>query len=135
MIKISRDVVLAENEQLNAEMGVLATHNMLWQIGVGMVISILAMIALWLSARSLANPIRNAADLAKAIQRRFIKTRLSHSSVDEVGQLSNALDRMADGLQEQVLRLAERISQGDLDVDVRLASDRDQLGFGITTYG
>lgn len=130
LIKIKRDVVLAENEQLNADMATLATHNMLWQIGVGAVISILAMFALWLSARSLATPIRKAADLAKAIQEGDLSQRLSHDSVDEVGQLSTALDRMADSLQEQV-HLAERISQGDLDVNVRLASDRDQLGLAL----
>jgi len=37
---------------------------------------------------------------------------------------------MADSLQEQVA-VAERISQGDLAVDVRLASERDQLGLAL----
>jgi methyl-accepting chemotaxis protein len=130
IIRISRDVVLAENEKLNGEIAALGVRNMLWQIGVGILISCLAMFALWYSARSIAMPIRNAANLAKAIQDGDLSQRLSHKAEDEVGQLSHALDSMADSLQDQVT-LAERISQGDLDVEVRLASNQDQLGLAL----
>lgn len=130
LLKVHKDIVLESVHKLEQDMSTESSKNTVWQLGVGVAISILAMAALWLSARSLANPIRKAADLAKAIQEGDLSQRLSHSAVDEVGQLSNALDRMADSLQEQV-HLAERISQGDLDVDVRLASDRDQLGLAL----
>jgi len=130
LLKVHKDIVLESVHKLEQDMSIESSKNTVWQLGVGVAISILAMAALWLSARSLANPIRKAADLAKAIQEGDLSQRLSHSAVDEVGQLSNALDRMADSLQEQV-HLAERISQGDLDVDVRLASDRDQLGLAL----
>lgn len=130
LLKVHKDIVLESVHKLEQDMSVESSKNTVWQLGVGIAISILAMAALWLSARSLANPIRKAADLAKAIQEGDLSQRLSHAAVDEVGQLSNALDRMADSLQEQV-HLAERISQGDLDVDVRLASDRDQLGLAL----
>lgn len=130
LLKVHKDIVLESVHKLEQDMSVESSKNTVWQLGVGIAISILAMAALWLSARSLANPIRKAAELAKAIQEGDLSQRLSHAAVDEVGQLSNALDRMADSLQEQV-HLAERISQGDLDVDVRLASDRDQLGLAL----
>lgn len=103
---------------------------MLQQVGAGVVISLLAVIALWLSARAIALPIRRAAQLAGAIQKGDFSQRLGHRSADEVGQLSASLDRMADSLQEQV-HVAERISQGDLAVEVRLASERDQLGLAL----
>jgi methyl-accepting chemotaxis protein len=130
LLKVQKDIVLESVHKLEQDMGTESSKNTVWQLGVGVAISILAMAALWLSARSLAHPIRKAADLAKAIQEGDLSQRLSHAAVDEVGKLSNALDRMADSLQEQV-HLAERISQGDLDVDVRLASDRDQLGLAL----
>ena len=130
LLKVHKDIVLESVHKLEQDMSVESSKNTVWQLGVGIAISILAMAALWLSARSLANPIRKAADLAKAIQEGDLSQRLSHAAVDEVGQLSNALDRMADSLQEQV-HLSERISHGDLDVDVRLASDRDQLGLAL----
>lgn len=130
LLKVQKDIVLESVHKLEQDMAAESAKNTVWQVGVGIAISILAMAALWLSARSLAHPIRKAADLAKAIQEGDLSQRLSHAAVDEVGQLSNALDHMADSLQEQV-HLAERISQGDLDVDVRLASDRDQLGLAL----
>ena len=130
MLKVHKDIVLASVHKLEQEMSAESTKNTIWQIGVGIGISVLAMIALWISARSLATPIRKAADLAQAIQEGDLSQRLRHESSDEVGELSKALDSMADSLQGQVT-LAERISQGDLDLDVRLASNRDQLGLAL----
>jgi methyl-accepting chemotaxis protein len=53
--------------------------------------------------------------------------RLVQKSDDEVGQLSLALNEMSESLQRQV-RVAERISEGDLDLEVRLSSPNDTLG-------
>ncbi|WP_273527443.1 methyl-accepting chemotaxis protein [Pseudomonas sp.] len=130
MLKIDKDIVLAKAAALEAEMQTQSSRSMLQQIGVGVFISLLAVIALWISSRSVALPIRKAAQLAGAIQRGDFSQRLAHRSADEVGQLSASLDRMAESLQQQV-HVAERISQGDLTVDVRLASDGDQLGLAL----
>ena len=123
-------IVLAEATELKAEMDAQSARSMLQQIGAGVLISLLAVIALWISSRALALPIRKAAQLAGAIQKGDFSQRMAHQSADEVGQLSASLDRMADSLQEQV-HVAERISQGDLAVEVRLASEQDQLGLAL----
>jgi len=130
MLKIDKQIVLAKATELKAEMDAQSQRSMLQQVGAGVVISLLAVIALWLSARAIALPIRRAAQLAGAIQKGDFSQRLGHRSADEVGQLSASLDRMADSLQEQV-HVAERVSQGDLAVEVRLASERDQLGLAL----
>jgi methyl-accepting chemotaxis sensory transducer len=130
MLRIDKDIVLAQAAELEREMSAQSERSVLQQIGVGVLISLLAVVALWFSSRSVALPIRKAANLARAIQQGDLSQRLGHRSADEVGQLSLSLDRMADSLQEQVA-VAERISQGDLAVDVRLASERDQLGLAL----
>ncbi len=130
MLKINKEIVLAKATELKTEMDAKSDRSMLQQIGAGVLISILAVLALWLSSRSVALPIRKAAQLAGAIQKGDFSQRLAHQSADEVGQLSASLDRMADSLQEQV-HVAERISQGDLAVEVRLASEHDQLGLAL----
>ncbi len=130
MLMIDKDIVLAQAAALRADMDTQAERSVLQQIGVGVLISMLAVVALWISSRSVALPIRKAAQLAGAIQRGDFSQRLGHQSADEVGQLSASLDRMADSLQEQV-HVAERISQGDLTVEVRLASEHDQLGLAL----
>jgi len=130
MLKINKEIVLAKATELKTEMDAKSDRSMLQQIGAGVLISILAVLALWFSSRSVALPIRKAAQLAGAIQKGDFSQRLAHQSADEVGQLSASLDRMADSLQEQV-HVAERISQGDLAVEVRLASEHDQLGLAL----
>lgn len=130
ILRIDEHVVLATAKTLEANMIDRGNSNTLWQIIVGIVISFIAIAVLWLSAGSLARPIRRAVSLAETIRLGDLSQRLRYHSKDEVGQLSGALDSMADSLQNQV-SLAERISQGDLALEVQLASDRDQLGLAL----
>jgi methyl-accepting chemotaxis protein len=127
MLKIDEAVVLASARQLETEMTAQGRSSMLMQSMVGGVVSLIAIAVLWFSARSLAAPIRKAVALARTIGAGDLSQRMGHRADDEVGQLSDALDRMADSLQKQV-GVAERISKGDLNLTVDLASDKDQLG-------
>ncbi|WP_280954926.1 methyl-accepting chemotaxis protein [Paludibacterium denitrificans] len=79
-----------------------------------------------MSAR-IAKPISEAADIAQNIEYGIFDSRLTVTSNDEVGKLAFALNSMADSLQEKV-RLAEQISEGNLDCSVNLTSPSDQLG-------
>ncbi|WP_321369282.1 methyl-accepting chemotaxis protein [uncultured Desulfuromusa sp.] len=87
-------------------------------IGIGMAIFI---------TRSITVPVRKGVQLAEEIAKGNFSLRLNSHSRDEIGQLSNALDTMSDGLQKTA-NLADQIAAGNLDVEVRLASDKDQLG-------
>ena len=77
--------------------------------------------------RSITVPVAKSVLLADEISKGDFSARLKLDTSDEIGQLSQALDRMADNLQKQAI-IAEEISQGNLTVDVQLASERDQLG-------
>ena len=127
MVKVPKNVVLAQAQQLDQDIQQRGTTNTLWQILVGLAITVVATAALWIAAGGIARPIRAAAELAKAIQAGDFSQRIQHDSDDEVGQLAEALDQMSQSLQSKV-KLAERISEGDLDVEVDMASDQDQLG-------
>ncbi|MBR9882805.1 MAG: methyl-accepting chemotaxis protein [Oceanospirillales bacterium] len=127
MLKIDESVVLASARQLETEMTAQGRSSMLMQSVVGVVVSLIAIAVLWIAARSLAAPIRKAVALARTIGAGDFSQRMGHQADDEVGQLSAALDRMADSLQKQV-GVAERISNGDLNLNVDLASENDQLG-------
>ena len=130
MIKIHQDVVLANVHKLEADMIAQNHSSTVWQIVVGIVVAILAIAVLWFASRSISLPVQRAAQLAKSIREGDFSQRLNHDAQDEVGDLSKALDQMAESLQGQV-DVAERISQGDLNQDVRLASERDQLGLAL----
>lgn len=130
LLRLHKDVVLQEAQVLAGEMSQHSQYSLVLQILSGVVVALLASAVLWWLARSLADPIRRAALLAGSIQRGDFSGRLRHASVDEVGLLSASLDRMAESLEAQAL-LAERISQGDLNLEVKLASDQDQLGLAL----
>lgn len=77
--------------------------------------------------RSLAGPINRTIDLAEGIRRGDLSRRLKLSRKDEIGQLSRALDEMADSLEDKG-QLTAAIAEGDLSREVELASDADSLG-------
>jgi methyl-accepting chemotaxis protein len=127
LISVPKAVVMSQAIALDAELKSRSQMNGFWQILVGASIFLLALFVLWYVAGKLAGPIRNAAGLAKNIRTGDFSQRLRHHSSDEVGELTQALNDMSDSLQRQV-HVAERISAGDLDLDVTLSSERDQLG-------
>ena len=127
MVQVPRKVVLAKALELDRDIQKQGNANTLWQILVGLAVTAAATAALWIAAGGIARPIRAAAELAKTIRSGDFSRRIKHDAADEVGQLAHALDEMSESLQAKVA-LAERISEGDLDVDVEMASDNDQLG-------
>ncbi|MEI8634371.1 methyl-accepting chemotaxis protein [Vibrio sp. PP-XX7] len=127
LIRVDQNLVLQHVNQLSQELSDNNRHAMNWQMFIGLFITLLAISVLFIMARKLTQPILAAANMAKTIADGQFNHRLKYTSADEVGQLSSALDNMADSLQKQVI-VAERISQGDLAQEVTLASEHDQLG-------
>ncbi|MGE4290711.1 MAG: methyl-accepting chemotaxis protein [Desulfovibrio sp.] len=121
------DVVLEEVKQLSGELDAQGRESAFWQILVSLGVGILAVCIMWFSAGGIAKPIRRAAELAGIIRDGVFSERLQLRTQDEVGQLGNALDEMAESLQRSA-NVAEQIANGNLAVEVDLASDKDQLG-------
>jgi len=127
LIRLPKAVVMSQAIALGHELQARSISSSVWQVSAGLVISLLALIALWFAAAKIVGPIREAAALAATISLGDFSRRLVQQSEDEVGQLSFALNEMSESLQRQV-RVAERISEGDLDLEVRLSSPHDTLG-------
>ncbi|WLH11908.1 methyl-accepting chemotaxis protein [Pseudomonas hefeiensis] len=127
LIRLPKAVVMTQAIALEQELQARSISNSIWQVSVGLGISLLALAALWFAAAKIVGPIREAAALAANISLGDFSRRLVQKSEDEVGQLSVALNDMSESLQRQV-RVAERISEGDLDLEVRLSSPHDTLG-------
>ncbi len=85
---------------------------------------LLAAIAASLIASSISRPLRRATRLAASGD---ITTRLDVTTRDEVGDLARAFDELAERL-ERKTREAQAIAQGDLTIEVTVASGSDQLG-------
>jgi methyl-accepting chemotaxis protein len=94
-------------------------------ISLGVVLLLCVMV--WFLARSIAAPIRKASALGDQIRLGDLSERLPVESRDEVGQLAQALNHMADGLEKKA-RLAQAIASNDLTHQAEIASEKDVLG-------
>lgn len=99
-------------------------------IGICVALVVGALLALFIT-RSITRPISEVMKSARNIQQGDLSKRLHSKRADEVGQLANTFDEMADILQAKAL-LAEAIATGDLTKDVELASDLDTLGRALS---
>ncbi len=82
---------------------------------------------IFLITNSLVKVVQAGVQCASRIALGDFSQRLKLDRTDEIGELGSALDAMADSLQ-RTSDLAETIADGNLDVEVPLASDKDQLG-------
>jgi methyl-accepting chemotaxis protein len=108
--------VMASANQLRNSMFLLAL--------VGVVL--LAVIVV-LTSRTLAKPIIAVSHSANQIAQGDLNIELNVRQKDEIGQMAQDFQRMADYLVEMA-EMAEKIARGDLTVQVRPISDRDVLG-------
>ena len=129
-VQVPRKVILAEVRALGEELATRQHESTVWQAGVGIVITLLAVIILWLAAGTISKPIKKAAQLADNIREGDFSQRLKIKSKDEVGQLATSLNDMSGTLQEAAI-VANKIADRNLNVDVVLASDHDQLGLAL----
>ena len=61
-----------------------------------------------------------------------LSRRVTNGRRDEIGQLAQSLNRMADCIEEKA-RLADRIASGDISKNVELVSRKDHLGLALQT--
>ncbi|MGM0415994.1 MAG: methyl-accepting chemotaxis protein [Thermodesulfobacteriota bacterium] len=112
--------------QLQAE-----NHNAVKYILTLVVLAILGGIgATWLIVRNITRPIIKGVDFAREIALGDFSHRIEQSSNDEIGMLTRELNNMAESLSQNA-SAAKEIANGNLDVTVRLASEKDELGSAL----
>ncbi len=84
----------------------------------------------WWGGQKITGPLLKAMSMADAVAVGDLSQRLNLKLDDEIGTLSRALDKMSDGLQEKA-ELAERLADGDLTMEVKPHSSRDQFGLAL----
>jgi len=90
----------------------------------------LLLFVLWLISGTISKGINKAVIGLKNLSLGDLTQRMSVESKDELGDLSDALNKVVDGL-EQKAKLSASISEGDLTYLVSLASEKDSLGLAL----
>jgi methyl-accepting chemotaxis protein len=81
-------------------------------------------------SRGITGPMAQTIAMIQHLKEGNVSMRLGLVRADEVGQLASALDSMADQLKASA-DVAKEIANGNLDIEVALASDEDQLGLAL----
>ncbi|PLX72190.1 MAG: hypothetical protein C0614_14015 [Desulfuromonas sp.] len=81
---------------------------------------------------SITKPVGMGVSLAEEIAKGDFSTELNLNRKDEIGKLAASLDHMVASLRRQA-NVAEQIAEGDLMVEVKLSSEKDQLGMALST--
>jgi methyl-accepting chemotaxis protein len=89
-------------------------------LGIGVVLS-------FLLARSITRPLVRATEAVGRVALGDLSATLAVDSKDEVGQISTSLNQMIENLRNTA-DVAEKVSSGDLDVEIKPLSDKDILG-------
>ena len=121
------DLAAADAKAHEQEIAASAHTAVLLLWGISLLCTVVAFVFAFFFARSISRPVIKGVALAEEIARGDFSARLNLERSDEIGQLSQALDRMADSLASQA-DVAEEIARGNLTVKVKLASEKDQLG-------
>jgi len=102
LIRVHPDIVLAESKALSAEMAAAGRENAMWQVGVGLGVTAVALAVLWLFAAGLVRPLRQAAAFAGRVAEGDFSQSLDIRQNDEIGVLAGALARMVDNLKKMI---------------------------------
>ncbi len=120
--------LLAEIDESEA---LAAVASIEWSLAIVALIALgsIVVVAL-LIARSISRPVVQGVKMAEEIAKGDFSMRLNMERGDEIGVLAHSLDSMAESLAQNAA-VAEQIADGNLNVEVKLASEKDQLGTAL----
>ena len=104
LVQLPREVVLADAVALQNELEARASTDVLWQITVGAVITLLGLAGLWYFAGTLTRPLVRATVFAEHVAQGNFDQQLDVRQQDEIGILADALRTMVEELQEMIGR-------------------------------
>ncbi len=81
----------------------------------------------WFAAGRLARPLEELTIVARRVSEGEVDVSLDHRSKDEIGDLAEAFRSLLANNRAKI-DAAERLADGDMGVEIRLASGRDRLG-------
>ena len=92
------------------------------------VVSMILAVALGLLLTSLiCGPLRKASQMIQEMSKGHLSKRLNIDTKDEVGAMATAMDHLADALQFLVIGTMNRISEGDVSMNVEITDPQDEI--------
>ena len=110
----------ADAEQMGDNANLASIVLMVLSVLIGLVVTIVV-------TRTITGPVVKGVAMAEEIAQGDFSQRINLVRKDEIGQLSTALDHMAESLAKKA-EVAQQIAEGNLTVEVEMVSGKDKLG-------
>ncbi len=115
LIQVPKDLVLADAHALGDALNDRAGSSVLWQVAIGLVVTLVAVGGMAVMARRIAQPIRDSVRFAEGIAAGDFNQTLDIRQEDEIGALADALRKMLDDLQRMIRQRATDQQQADAE--------------------
>ncbi len=124
-------VLAAEQNRINEETATQKETDMYLGMVVITIILLAILVCIGLIILHLLRPIRQTTTMIQEMSRGNIRRRLHFSRSDEIGQMADAMDDLADYLRDTFAGLS-RIAEGDLSVRFRARDEKDEIAPALT---
>lgn len=94
---------------------------------IGIIALIIGSIIALLISRSLTGPMRQTVTMLTELELGHLNNRLNLNRQDEIGQMSQSMDRFADSLQHEVVDSLQKLASGDLTFEITPRDENDML--------
>lgn len=95
-------------------------------IVIGIVMALAVIIGLFISS-IITKPLNRAAFMIREMSQGHFSERLHIKRKDEIGQMAQSMDFFADELQNKVIGVMNRISDGDVSIEIEVKDAQDEL--------
>ena len=76
---------------------------------------------------SITKPLKKGALMMQDMEKGHLANRLHFNRKDEIGDLTHAMDRFADNLQQKLVFNMQQISEGNIDITPTITDDKDEI--------
>ena len=106
-------------------------NNILLQVTIAIIVSVILFVFVGFTiTRSISLPINKAKEMMEKLSRGNLSVRLNITRKEEIGDLTRAMDKMADNLKEKI-DVMQKISQGNLGVEIPAYVEDDEISPGL----
>ncbi len=125
-IKAQAALRSAESQDLGILLGIVMAGTVLAAIILSILIGILI-------SRMIGKPIKKSLEMLEEMTKGRLNSRLNLGRTNEIGQMAENLDRLADYLQNVIIAAMNKISRGDIDIQLEVYDDLDEITPALKT--
>lgn len=130
-----REKVSEHAESLVKENKASAKKQTVALISIGIIALILGSLIAILISRSLTGPVRKTVEMLEEMEKGHLGDRLQLDRKDEIGQMAKSLDEVADFFQHELLKITQKLADGDLSFEISPRDDRDLVRGSLQKLG